>query len=146
MWTFEHSVKAKNIKSEAIWNIYQNVAGWPSWDSELDSASLVGDFTVGSEIMIKPKKGPKVKAVITECEPYVKFMDVTRLPLKTKITFIHDIEIQDKDIKLTHRINIDGPLTFIFKRLIGTPIAKHLPDAMKKLIQLSKSKEGNYAQ
>lgn len=145
MWIYEHSIEGNNINAEQIWATYQNVSAWPSWDSELESASLLGDFDVGSKIIIKPKKGPKVKAVITECVPYEKFTDVTALPLKTRLIFSHDIEKHNKNIKLTHRVVIDGPLTFIFKRLIGRPIEKHLHDAMQKLIQPSKNKEENHA-
>lgn len=138
MWVFEHSVEAKNITAETIWNIYQNVADWPSWDSELDSASLAGDFTVGSEIMIKPKKGPKVKAVISECLPYKQFTDATTLPLNTKLIFSHHIAVYNETIKITHRVTIKGSLTFIFKRVVGKPISTHLPIAMQELIRIAK--------
>ena len=138
MWIFEHSVEAKNIKAEDIWNIYQNVADWPSWDSELDSASLIGDFTVGSQVMIKPKKGPKVKAVITECLPYKKFTDTTTLPLNTKLIFSHHIAVYSETIKITHRVTIKGSLTLIFKRVIGKPISMHLPVVMQELIRIAK--------
>ena len=138
MWVYEHTIEAMNITPEQIWATYQNVRAWPSWDSELQSASLLGDFEVGSKIIIKPKKGPKAKAVITECVPFEKFTDATKLPLKTELIFSHQIEQNSKNIKLTHRVSIDGPLTFIFKRLIGKPIQKHLPDAMKSLILLIK--------
>lgn len=144
MWVYEHTIEVMNITAEQIWATYQNVSAWPSWDSELQSASLLGNFEVGSKIIIKPKKGPKAKAVITECVPFEKFTDMAILPLKTELIFSHQIKKNSKNVKLTHRVSIDGPLTFIFKRLIGRSIVKHLPSAMEKLMQVSKSKEGSY--
>lgn len=138
------TMEAMNITPEQIWVTYQNVSTWPSWDSELQSASLLGNFEVGSKIIIQPKKGPTAKAVITECLPFEKFTDMATLPLKTKLIFSHQIEKNSKNIKITHRVSIDGSLTFIFKQLIGKSIAKHLPGAMEKLIQVSKNKEGSY--
>ena len=134
MWVYEHTIEAMNITPEQIWATYQNVRAWPSWDSELQSASLLGDFEVGSKIIIKPKKGPKAKAVITECVPFVKFTDEATLPLRTKLIFSHQIEQNNKNVKLTHRVSISGPLTFIFRRLIGKSIQEHLPSAMKSLV------------
>ena len=141
MWVYEHTVEDTNITAQQVWAAYQNVSAWPSWDSELQSASLLGDFTVGSKIIIKPKKGPKAKAVITECVPFEKFKDVTTLPLKTELIFSHQIEQNSKNVKLTHRVSIDGPLTFIFKLFVGKPIQAHLPKAMETFVLLIKNGE-----
>lgn len=143
MWAFEHIVCTSDVQVEQIWAVYQDVNCWSVWDTELESTELKGDFSVGSVVLIKPKRGPRVKGVITECVPNKLFTDVTTLPLKTTVAFSHHINMQDGQLMLKHRVVIAGPLTFIFKRLIGFPVSRHLPATMNRLLEFAKQYSSN---
>lgn len=77
---FEHTVET-DASPQAVWAVWTDVAGWPSWDVELDSAALDGPFAEGAEGRLVPKRGPWTRFRIEAVEPGRAYTLVTRLPL-----------------------------------------------------------------
>lgn len=136
MWSYEYSLETEATK-EQIWTVYKDVKNWPKWDHEIEYAEHQGEFKTGSICILKPKKGPKVKSVMTHCEELKSFTDESKLPLG-KLRFHHKIDEQGEKIRITHRIEITGPLTFIFACVIGRKIADSLPQTMKNLVEYAR--------
>jgi hypothetical protein len=44
---FEASTQI-NATSAAVFSLYSNVAGWPTWDPDVKAASVTGDFVSGA--------------------------------------------------------------------------------------------------
>jgi hypothetical protein len=87
--------------------------------------------------MLKPKGGPEAKAVITDCQPLIRFSDVTQLPL-ARMEFIHELAEQADGVHVTHRVNISGLLGFFFAQVIGKDTARDLPETMGNLLRVAK--------
>lgn len=138
MWTHQYCVEVDELGPEKIWACYRDVSNWSSWDTELKSSLLKGAFTEGASIEIQPTKGPKVLSTIITCVENKKLTVRTKLPLKTMMTFDHVIEKTDRGISVCHRIEIAGPLTFLFRRVIGRSVEHHFPIAIKCLIEKAK--------
>ena len=99
MWFHKYSVEAEDITKEQVWELYRDVSGWPDWDFDVKWAILIGEFKSGGMVEIKPTKGPKVKAIITDCVENKIFTNITELPLKTTVQFSHLIEEYDNKIE-----------------------------------------------
>ncbi len=138
MWQFQYSVMAKNLSKEQVWAVWSDIANWNKWDDDI--ASSEGVFAEGAIISIKPKKGPRVSAAMT-CELHQSFTVKSFLPLRTKLEFIHFLTETSAGLKITHGITIQGPLTFLFKYVIGKSVEKNLPAAMDKLLKIALSKK-----
>ena len=131
-WRYAHTITA-SIEPEKIWAAYADVATWPIWDTELETCRLEGPFAVGSRVPLTPKGGREVIGTLTICEPNKRFVDVTKLPLAT-LTFDHVLEPTPAGLKITHTVVISGPLTFLWRRIIGSKIERHLAAAMQQLV------------
>lgn len=117
---FKSEVKSTTTASaEAIWKLWADVEGWKKWDTEVEYASIYGQFKVGTHGVLKAKGAPKSKFTITEATPNKSFTSRSRLPLCT-IDFIHTFE----NGTLTHRIEMRGVSTFFFSKIAGKSIAK----------------------
>lgn len=135
MWQKEHSVVTVATKKQ-VWKIWTDVANWHLWDSEVEWATLKGEFKAGSHGYLKPKDGPKTKFILLSSEPLKGFLDRSFLPL-AKVDFIHKMEQTSDGLKVTHRIEISGPLSFFFAKVIGEKVVHGLPVAMRNLIALA---------
>jgi hypothetical protein len=137
MWQFEYSVTGNNISKEQVWAVWSDVNNWNKWDDDIDSSE--GDFMDGAALSIKPKRGPRVNATMT-CKLRQSFTVKSALPLGTKVEFTHFLTETPVGLKITHGITIQGPLTFLFKYVIGKSVEKNLPSTMNKLLNIAESK------
>ena len=117
MWSIEETRVVK-APPERVWTLWTDVAGWSQWDGEVEWSQLEGEFAVGSQGRLKPKGGPATRFVLTEVEPHRGFADRARLPLAS-LEFIHRVEPHAEGARVTHRIEIRGPLSGLFSRLMG---------------------------
>jgi hypothetical protein len=129
---FEASTQI-NASSAAVFSLYANVAGWPTWDPDVKAASLEGAFVSGAQGVIAPKGGPKSAIVFTEVVKDRKFTAQCKLPLCV-MRFEHVLdEMQGSGTTATHRVIFEGMLAPLFGRLIGSGMRKTLPGALAGL-------------
>ena len=133
MENHSHTIKI-NASPEKIFGIYSDVSNWKSWDSEVVSSSLDGPFKDGTFGSLKPKSGPKSKILIETVIPNISFCALSKLPLCV-MRFGHDLEKAGDYTSVTHSLNFSGPLSFLFKRLIGNQISKTIPHSLIGLKQ-----------
>jgi len=117
-----------------IWEYWSDVATWHTWDNGLHSADIEGEFVAGAKGWLKPADGPKTKLELIEVRENEFFHDITKLPLG-KIDFYHTLERVGGQTKITQQIEMTGPLTFIFSRLVGKGLRERLPSVMNTLAQ-----------
>jgi hypothetical protein len=133
MQTIKHTV-VTTAPAKEIWNLWQDVPNWNSWDHEIEYSRLDGPFETGTTGILKPKGGPKVKMQLTRVEPMHLFQDVANLPLAT-ILVTHTLREIEGKTEVTHQIKMEGPLAFFFAFVIGRKMKKGLPGAMQALIK-----------
>ena len=138
MFTTQHTIRTKATK-DAIWKLWTDVSNWNTWDHEVKSSSLNGNFAVGTTGALKPKGGPATTFMITESTMYKSFSDRSFLPFAV-MDFIHTMKKVDSEVEITHKVQITGMLSWIFTQIIGKKIAKELPQAMKNLQLLAEKK------
>jgi len=127
-------------RPEQIWRLWADVAQWNRWDGDVETSHLEGSFVEGARGYLKPKGGPKTKFVLTHVEPFAAFSDRSSLPLTT-LDFIHTMRVEGVETVIEHRVEMNGPLTFLFRRIIGAGIARGLPSALERLARLAEAAE-----
>jgi hypothetical protein len=65
MWTTEVRRKTTATK-ERIWKLWSDVPHWNTWDKEVETSELFGEFKAGTKGVLKPAGGPKTKFEMTE--------------------------------------------------------------------------------
>lgn len=132
MWKASHT-ETVAATAAAIWMHWTDVARWPLQDDGLESASINGPFEVGSLITMKPKGSPTVAVKLVKVTPNQSFASVGGLPLTT-LRFEHLLEPgDDGTIQFTQSVTMDGPLAWLFSRLMGPMMARGLEKRMRKL-------------
>jgi len=140
MWSTEASATTE-AQPEAVWELWADVGNWKEWDPGVEGSSIDGPFAEGTRYVLKPKGGPKVKAVLTDVRPGEGFSDRTRLPL-ANLDFFHKTERVGEGTCVTHRVEISGPLSFAFARLMGRGFEEGLPETVRNLARLAEVREG----
>jgi hypothetical protein len=137
-WSTQATARTK-APPEQVWKLWADVAGWSRWDDEVASSRLEGDFAVGTRGSLKPKGGPTTSFVLTHVEPNVAFSNRSSLPLAT-LEFVHTLRVEAGETVIEHRAEMKGPLTVLFRRLIGANIARGLPAAVARLARVAEER------
>ena len=139
MWIQIHSVVAKDIRVEDIWNAWIDVNSWTEWHSGLEYCKLSDDFAVGNYFLLKPKGAREVKIQLTEVEKNKSFTDCTTF-FGAKMFDTHIIEKKKSgSILLTNKIVVEGPLTWLWVKLVAQNVANSTPNDLESLIDFIKS-------
>jgi hypothetical protein len=136
-WTTQAVVRTK-ASPEQVWALWTDVATWSRWDRDVEASQLDGPFVLGTRGVLTPRGGPKTRFVLTSVEPHVGFTNRSSLPLGT-LDFIHTLRVEGGETVIEHRVEMKGPLTFLFRRLVGAGIARGLPGTVA---QLARTAEG----
>jgi Polyketide cyclase / dehydrase and lipid transport len=134
-WTTDASVET-NAPPETVWALWTDVENWPTWDQEVQHAKIQGPFATGTKGTLKPKGGPQSSFTMTDTVPFRSFTSRSKLPLTT-LDFHHTLHVNGATTTVEHRVVMSGPLTFLFRRLIGTKIQRGLPHAVAELGRLA---------
>lgn len=121
---------------EAIWALWADVPGYEEWDDGIEWARLNGEFKVGARGKLKANDGRTAAFTITEMEKGRSFSFLTPLPF-ARMRFHHSMEPTNMGTRLTHRIDVKGPLAWIWARVLGPVFRANLPAAMRKLARLA---------
>ncbi|NBF05697.1 hypothetical protein GV819_25715 [Pseudomonas sp. Fl5BN2] len=126
---------------QQVFGLYQDAAGWAGWDPEVTGASLPDGLNQGATGWLKPRTGPKASIQIVEVSEGRSFSVQSRLPL-CRMLFGHSLAPNDQGTVATHWVEFSGPLSFVFRRLIGKSIQASLPNTMRGLKQASEARAG----
>ena len=128
-----------NTEPERVFGLYQEAAHWVDWDPEVTAASLPDGLKLGAKGWLKPKSGPKAKIKIVEVTQGKSFSVQTRLPL-CRMCFGHSLSSSNGSTVATHWLEFKGPLSFLFRYLVGRSIKASLPNTMRGLKRASEAR------
>jgi hypothetical protein len=135
MWHAEHTLDT-TARPERIWEQLQEVASWPQWDTGLAGAELAGAFSAGARGRVRfPAHGPREFQLSAVTAP-TDLVALTRLPLG-EIRHIHHQEGSALGTRMTHRIEIRGPLAWLYGLSVGRRLRDGLAPSMRRLAQLA---------
>jgi hypothetical protein len=135
---FESSIQI-NAPETTVFALYADVANWHTWDPEVKSASLQGEFVSGVQGTIVPNGGPKSTILFSEVKSPSRFVASCKLPLCV-MRFENELKAHNGGTLATHRVFFEGLLAPLFGRLIGSGMRKTMPLA---LAGLKKAAEAN---
>lgn len=133
MLIIKHTV-VTTAPAVAIWQVWQDVANWNTWDYGIEFSSINGPFKEGTSGTLKPKGGPLVHTKLTHVEPMKAFVDESKLPF-ARIIVSHFLKEKEGKIEVTHKIEMKGLLAFLFAYLIGRTMKKNLPEEMEAMVK-----------
>jgi len=136
VWQYSETVET-HATAEAIWALWSDPATWHTWDDEVKSASICGEFAQDAKGVMQPASGPKVAFELTQVDMNRAFTNHARLPLAT-LDFFHRYTPSSTEgalAQVAHGVEIRGLLAPLFGLLIGRGVKKHLRTTMLKLVE-----------
>jgi hypothetical protein len=136
-FTYTHTVEA-DVTAEAIWELYDDVTTWPSWDAEAESITRDGPFAAGTTGTMKFKGQEPLRYRLTMVEPLREFVDET--PVDALVVRVsHLLEpLASGRLRITYSAQIDGPEQRA--KEIGPMITADFPDTIASLVALAKER------
>ena len=134
MWQYTHTRTVKGVAADQLWRVWSDVNQWHTWQSDIDYARLDGAFAVGNTFTLKPKGGPKLKIQIVRAEPGRAFTDLTRFP-GARMYGAHEFVACDDGLEIRTTLRIEGPLSFIWRKIVAEDIAKGEAEQTERLIE-----------
>lgn len=134
MWIKSYSLVTKEASKEQLWKLFSDVNNWHKWDTGIDYAKMEGAFEKGNVFELKPKGGPKVKIQLIETIQNQKFVDFTKFPL-AKMYGEHTFEEIAEGLKVTTTMKVNGPLGFLWRKIVAQNIVDALPTEMQAQIK-----------
>jgi hypothetical protein len=127
------------VSPASIWRkAYLDAAAWPVWNSEIKRAQLDGPLAQGARAKIVFDTGLRLRFHVVEFEDGRLFTDESRLP-GARMGHRHLVEPTESGSRLTNTIYIEGPLTPLWRRIMGPAAARTLPDAQRAVVGLAQS-------
>jgi hypothetical protein len=135
MWHAEHTLET-TARPERVWEQMQRVDSWPQWDTGLAWAELSGDFSAGAQGTMKFRsEGPRTFRLCA-VRPNHGFTALMKLPL-AEVRHIHHQEITPMGTRMTHRIEMRGPLAWLYWWSMGRRLREGLAPGMRQLARLA---------
>jgi uncharacterized protein YndB with AHSA1/START domain len=125
--------------AETVFEIYQDVEHWNTWDPDTKSSSLDGPFQVGTVGRLVPTKGREVPMRLVEVTPNRSFTVQCDVPL-FRMQFIHELTSTPGGTLVTQRILTAGALDFLIGRILAKQVREGFPKTLASLKRLSESK------
>jgi hypothetical protein len=138
MWKQTYSTVTNEVSKEQLWKLFSNVNQWHAWDKGIEYASMEGDFEKGNFFTLKPKGGPKVKIRLVDVVRNKQFTDCTTFPL-AKMYGEHIFAEIPEGLRITTTMKVEGPLGFLWRKLVAQGIADALPEETKEQIRYAKT-------
>jgi len=82
--------------------------------------------------VLKPKGGPKVNIRFLRAEALKGYTDLTPFPL-ARMYGIHDMEETQDGLRLRITIRIEGPLSWLWKKIVAEKVAADAPVQLESL-------------
>jgi len=108
---------------------------WPTWSPDTEWVRVDGPVAVGTRGVLTPKRGPKVKFVISACVPGQEYTDTTRLR-GARLVFQHTVEATKDGSDLRVLVTIDGPLAFLWARVMGGGFRDSAQADLERLVRV----------
>ncbi len=123
---------------ERIWKIWTDVKNWKHWDVALRGALIKGNFQKNMQGVIIPEKGPKSGFRITACDPNFSYTVTRKLPF-AQMHIHRYLGYNNFKTTFTHEIWVEGPLSWMWWRLMESRISKFIPKTMSNVKLLAES-------
>lgn len=121
---------------ETIFQIYEDVQNWHTWDPDTKQAFIEGPFRVGTRGRITSPKGMSVPMLFTEVVPNKCFTVESKIPLFCML-FEHELISISGATEVIHRVTFSGLLSFILGPMLSKQLNTGLPVTLLNLKTLA---------
>ena len=136
MWTHSTSI-ATHAAPEALWRLFEDVAGWTRWNAGIERIALHGPFASGSRFEMQPPGMDAFTSTLRDVRPHEGFVDETVLE-DTRFLVSHELQpLADGGTRVTYSIRVEGPEA----ATLGPLVSADFPEVLAALKALAERGE-----
>jgi hypothetical protein len=135
MWRSEHTLET-TARPQDVWKRLEQVDAWPRWDGDLDWARLPGPFALGAQGSLKDRGGRPRAFRITALETSSQCTVLVRLPF-AQVLHTHIQAPCGMGTRMTHRVEIQGPLSWLYGWARRRRLREGLAPGMRMLARMA---------
>lgn len=139
---FRHEVETR-ASPEAVWRVWTDVAGWPAWDTELESARLSGAFDTGATGVLKGRGNPESGFTLEAVEAGRSYRFVTQLPLGGRLVIDRTLTPLERGTRFRHHVRFEGFGGAVLSLFLGGRYRAALPGVMARIGALAEGDEAS---
>ena len=132
MWT--NSTSIDTIASpQALWRLFEDVAGWTRWNAGIERIALDGPFATGSTFHMQPPGMEAFTSTLRDVRPDEGFVDETVLE-GTRFLVSHELRpLASGGTRVTYTIRVEGPEA----ATLGPLVSADFPEVLAALKALA---------
>ena len=132
MWT--NSTSIDTIASpQALWRLFEDVAGWTRWNAGIERIALRGPFATGSTFDMQPPGMEAFTSTLRDVRPHEGFVDETVLE-GTRFLVSHELRLLPSGgTRVTYTIRVEGPEA----ATLGPLVSADFPEVLAALKALA---------
>jgi hypothetical protein len=131
---------SSTARPEAFFARWIDHATWSSWSPDTEWVRVGKPVRVGTRGVLKPKGGPKVRFVVSACEPGREYTDTSLLP-GARLVFRHLVEPTQSGSDLRVRVWMEGPLAGLWAKVMGASFRESAQADLDRLVAVVESPE-----
>ena len=132
MWTHSTSI-ATTATPEALWRLFEDVAGWTNWNAGIEHVALDGPFASGSTFEMKAPGMDAFRSTLRDVRPNAGFVDETVLEA-TRFLVSHELHaLPSGGTRVTYAIRVEGPEA----ATLGPLVTADFPEVLAALKSLA---------
>ena len=136
MWTATASI-ATTASPQALWRLFEDVAGWTNWNAGIARIALHGPFASGSTLAMQPPGMDAFTSTLRDVRPDVGFVDETLLD-GTRFLVSHELQpLAAGGTRVTYAIKVEGPDA----ETLGPLVTADFPEVLAALKALAEQTE-----
>ncbi|BDU72636.1 SRPBCC family protein [Mesoterricola silvestris] len=138
-WHAEHTLDTSAEPGD-VWAKLEEVSAWPQWDTGITWAELSGPFSSGTRGRLEIRGEGRRVFRLARVEERSSFTALVKLPL-AEIRHTHAQEACDLGTRMTHRIEITGPLSWFYALTRGRTLREGLAPGMRTLARMASARQ-----
>jgi hypothetical protein len=137
MTTIE-AVALTSAPAPAVWKLWTDIEGSPTWDVDVAWSRLHGDFAAGTRGELALKSGLRLSYVIDEVVEGQSYTNTVRfLPgLTVRFRHVHE-RVSATGYRVRHSADVGGPLGRLLVPLLRLPLQSALSRALGNLVRVA---------
>ncbi len=135
MWHAEHTLET-TAPPEAIWRCWADPATWTDWDAGLDWVRMAGPLKPGNGGTLKRQGASSLVFTIAQVEEGRSFTLVARRAFSS-LCLVHRLEPSPLGTRVTHRLEVKGPMAWWYHLTQGRRFRESLPPAVRMLARMA---------
>ena len=128
MWTATASIETA-ASPQAVWRLFEDVAGWPAWNAGIERIELHGPFATASTFSMQPPGMAAFTSTLLEVRADAGFTDETLIE-GTRFVVSHALEpLPAGGSRITYGTQVTGPAA----AEMGPLVTADFPDVLAAL-------------